>query len=239
MIAALLLSLSLALPSDTTVLVGGVGLSLVRLEPGSFQREVGPDSVQRVVLTEGFWLCTHETTWDLWEAVMGQGDVSGQPKHPVRGVSWTEIVEFLDRASAFADGWKFRLPTEAEWEYAARAGSTSDWATGSDSVALHDHAWIRTNAGGVVQPVEGRSPNAWGLHDMHGNVWEWVSDWKGPYPDAPVVTDPEGPPIGTERVRRGGSAVYGARAARSSYRYQQPPDRGNGNLGFRIVAERP
>ncbi|NNF12129.1 MAG: formylglycine-generating enzyme family protein [Gemmatimonadetes bacterium] len=236
MITALLLSLSITLPSDTTVLVAGVETPFVRLEPGTFERENGPDEFQRVVLTEGFWLGKYEVTWEAWEAVMGNRDDQSQPSHPARQVSWIEVSEFLERASAGVEGWGFRLPTEAEWEYAARAGSPSDWTSGPDSLILLEYAWIRRNAEGAVQPVGGRRPNAWGLHDMHGNVWEWTADWMGPYPDQVSVTDPKGPTIGTERVRRGGSAVYGAAAARSSYRYQQPPNRGNGNLGFRIVA---
>ena len=236
MLTALLLTITLSAPSDTTVIVEGVETQFVRIAPGAFEREVRPGVVQRVELTSGFWIGKYEVTWEAWEAVMGSGSGQGPLNHPVRRVRWLEIEEFLRRASNATAGWVFRLPTEAEWEYAARAGTTSDWASGTDSLALRDYAWIRANTGGAVQPVGGRRPNAWGLHDMHGNVWEWVSDWMGPYPDARTVADPTGPLSGSERVRRGGSAVYGASAARSSYRYQQPPHRGNGNLGFRIVA---
>ncbi len=236
MLTMLLLSIALTTPPDTTLLIEGVEVMFVRIEPGTFDREIRPGAIQRVELTTGFLMGKHEVTWETWEAVMGKAHGQGVPQKPVRRVSWTEIEDFLTRASVATKGWDFRLPTEAEWEYAARSGTTSDWASGPDARTLLDYAWIRANANGAVQPVGKKRPNAWGLHDMHGNVWEWVSDWMGPYPDAPTVVDPRGPSSGSERVRRGGSAVYGAAAARSSYRYQQPPNRGNGNLGFRVVA---
>jgi len=143
----------------------------------------------------------------------------------------TENEGFLDRAN-------FRLPTEAEWEYAARAGTTTRWSSGDDPIALLEHAWVRANTGGVVQPVGTRLPNPWDLFDMHGNVWEWVSDWHAPdYFDRAPEADPTGPSTGTEKVRRGGSVMYSADNAASTHRYQQPPGRGNGNLGFRVAAD--
>lgn len=236
MITAILIGTFLAPLGDTTVIVAGAELELVYVEPGAFLRDMESGRSQRVEVTSAFWMGRHEVTWRLWESVMDWNDGRGQPNHPVRNVTWLQIADFLERSSARVEGWEFRLPTEAEWEFAARAGGASPWTEGVDSLSLTQYAWIRSNAGGVVQEVGRRLPNAWGLHDMHGNVWEWVADWMAPYPDLPVVVDPLGPSAGSERVRRGGSAVYGADAARSSHRYQQPPDRGNGNLGFRVVA---
>ena len=237
MLPVLVLALAFHAPADTSFLIGGTEVPMVRVEAGSFHRDAQVGR-QHVTLTSGFHLGATEVTWATWDGVMGWTDGRDQPDYPARRMSWTDVTEFLRRASEATPGWTFRLPTEAEWEYAARAGSTTPWASGEDASTLTRIAWVRENSGGAVQPVAGREPNAWGLYDMHGNVWEWVADWMGPYPDAPRLEDPIGPSTGTERVRRGGSAVYGSDAARSSHRYQQPPNRGNGNLGFRIVAVR-
>ena len=234
---ALLTGLALTLPADTVVeLPGGVAAELVWIEPGRFERTLADGRAQRVEVTRGYWLSTTEATWAQWRAVMGDGGGAQRAEMPVRDVSWDEIGRFLDAVSQAVPGWRFRLPTEAEWEYAARAGSDAPWSSGPDPADLAAYAWTRENASGAVQPVGTRGPNAWGLFDMHGNVWEWVADWMGAYPTDAVMTDPTGPATGTERVRRGGSAVYGVDAARAGYRYQQPPARGNGNLGFRFVA---
>ena len=238
MILALVTAMLATPSSDTTLTVGGAEIPLVFVEAGTFARNLPDGRPQEVVLTTGFWLGKYEVTWDVWDSVMGSGPDPHPPDQPARRLTWIQIQDFLERATDLVDGWAFRLPTEAEWEYAARADTKSPWASGPDSVALLDYAWIRANAGGAVQEVGTRRPNQWGLYDMHGNVWEWVSDWMGPYPPDATVVDPAGPVQGEERVRRGGSVVYSAAAARSSTRYQQPPDRGNGNLGFRVVAQR-
>ena len=235
MVTALLLSLTTTLPSDTTVLVAGIEMPFVRVEPGAFEREIRPDQFQRVVLTEGFWLGKYEVTQETWQAVMESSSGEGQLQHPARQVSWIEVAEFLERASASVEGWKFRLPTEAEWEYAARAGSTTDWASGQDSLALLDYAWIRVNAGGAVQPVGGRRPNAWGLHDMHGNVWEWVVDWFAPHPKDTQLTDPDGPPTGEHKVFKGGGWSHDAKFSRATSRFMMAPDMGINFVGFRVV----
>ncbi|MEO0742031.1 MAG: formylglycine-generating enzyme family protein [Bacteroidota bacterium] len=234
-------------------------LRFVWIRPGSFQmgsdldEPMGPldrdttasgidhERQHDVILTRGFWLATTETTWSVWNAVMGTSGGRGGPQAPARNLSWDDTQRFFPRLSGAATDstdsvLRFRLPTEAEWEYAARAGTTSPWSHGFDEDSLTAYAWIRSNAAGRVQPVATRKPNPWGLYDMHGNVWEWVADW---YADDAYATtpriDPRGPERGRERVRRGGSVVYGAAIARSASRYRNPPDRGNGNLGFRIV----
>jgi hypothetical protein len=144
---------------------------------------------------------------------------------PVVHVSW-------DDAWLYCRWLDARLPTEAEWEYACRAGSSTRWHHGDDEARLGEYAWAGDDLGRAPRPVATRKANPWGLFDMHGNVWEWCSDWKGPYlPDD--VTDPEGPPGGSFRVVRGGSWEFPTRYARSAYRHASYPDWGNVNLGFR------
>jgi len=155
----------------------------------------------------------------------GQGD-----DHPVTCVSWNDSQEFIRWLSARA-GRRFRLPTEAEWEYAARGGGEEYCSAELDSIA-----WYEGNSGGSTHPVGRKRPNAYGLHDMVGNVWEWVSDWYGAYPSSPEA-DPTGPGSGTMRVNRGGS-WYGSRGACWFRGKNTPDDRGNG-LGFRLAADAP
>ena len=201
-----------------------------RLAPGSFNMgsladEPGRDVDEKpreVTLSSAFEIGTKEVTLELYEAVMGERpeDLKHYP-HPVTGVSWYEAVEFCNRMSArdglepaytlSADGtvqWKaeangYRLPTEAEWEYAARAGQQTRYS-GSDRI--EDVAWYSDNTPGEPRQVGTRNPNAWGLHDMSGNVWEWCWDTYGEVSTDSVV-DPNGPSVGRYRVGRGGSYV--------------------------------
>ena len=128
-----------------------------------------------------------------------------------------------------ADG--YRLPTEAEWEYAARAGASSSYAGSSSPEAV---AWYKGNAGNSTQPVAGKQPNAWGLYDMNGNVWEWVQDWYAPYPSEPV-SDPSGPTTGRDRITRGGSWVVPAKDTRIAPRRMHPPTLHCHGQGFRVA----
>ena len=125
----------------------------------------------------------------------------------------------------------FRLPTEAEWEYACRAGTTGD-----HSGVLDETAWYEANSGGETHPVGLKQPNAWGLHDMHGNVWEWCQDWYGEYPTG-LVADPQGPPAGEKRVSRGGGWNAFGPSCRSAFRDGNVPDARYGDLGFRLVRD--
>lgn len=154
-----------------------------------------------------------------------------QPEQPVVGVSW-------DDATAFAQWAQARLPSEAEWEYACRAGSTTKYCFGDDVAQLGDYAWFGDNSNGQTQPVGTKKPNAWGLHDMLGNVWEWCQDWydQGYYQSSREV-DPMGPESGSLRCLRGGSG-WGSDAwiFRSANRYWNSPSYRDGNLGFRLAA---
>ena len=201
------------------------------IEPGR-----DPDEVQHeVVLTRGFFLGETECTQGQWEKVMG-----GNPSHfrgserPVEHVSWGEAEEYCRKLTAkqrvdgiLPLGWEWRLPTEAEWEYAARAGTTG--ARYGEPNAI---AWHEGNSGNQTHAVKQKAANAWGLHDMMGNVWEWCSDWSGDYL-IESVTNPTGPSSGSCRVYRGGSWNDDARDARSAYRFRYFPGLRRYSLGFR------
>ena len=213
----LLLELVASLP-------GGAEMSFVWIEPGTFQMG-SPDSeegrwgdegpVHEVEISAGFWLGTYEVTQEEWEAVMETSPWSGKdyvvsaPSHPAVYISWDDVQEFIGRLNAEEGEALYRLPSEAEWEYACRAGSTTRWSFGDDASQLTHYAWYYANAWNVgkqyAHAVGQKKPNAWGLYDMHGNVWEWVQDWHNAryYNSSPRV-DPLGPSIGSFRVIRGG-----------------------------------
>lgn len=202
---------------------------------GSTSRESDRDEQRytRVRLTEGFWLAAYEVTQTEWIAVMGTN-----PSHfdecgpcPVEQVSWEDVQEFIWLLNAGEAG-RYRLPTEAEWEYAARAGTRGDrYARDLDGLG-----WCVDNSEESTHPVGQKAPNSWGLYDMVGNVWEWVQDIYGPYPGV-RVTDPEGPAVGSLRVLRGGGWSNRTRHCRTSSRSNDDPDFGYVNVGFRLLRE--
>jgi formylglycine-generating enzyme required for sulfatase activity len=145
-------------------------------------------------------------------------------------VSWDDVRTFLGRLNGPAPGFGFALPTEAQREYACRAASTTPFAGAS----LDDLGWYRGNSGGRTHAVRQKAPNAWGLYDMHGNVWEWCADWFSDYPSG-SVTDPAGPPEGTLRAFRGGSWDSAASHCRSAFRSGSPPGTRGDSLGFRFM----
>ena len=152
-------------------------------------------------------------TQDQWEAVTGHNPSFFKgPKNPVEQVSWDDCQKFLGKlnAKSAAGAGKFQLPTEAQWEYACRAGSKTKYCFGDDDRSSADMRGTAENSGGKTHPVGEKKPNAWGLYDMHGNVWEWCQDWyeDGYYKESPV-DDPTGPATGLCRVFRGGSCIIG------------------------------
>ena len=209
----------------------------------------------RVRITQPFYLGIHEVTQDAYERVMGVNP-SGckEPRHPVETVHWNDAVEFCHRLAALpaekAAGRVYRLPTEAEWEFACRAGTTTPYHFGDDPSQLEEYAWygggrLRAGAGagmGVVPPVTThpvgqKRPNAWGLFDMLGNVQEWCHDvYSIDYYRKAPVEDPTGPVVGSSRVHRGGAWLFGASSCRSASRSSFPADRGVPILGFRAAA---
>ena len=183
---------------------------------GSTSAEADSDEqpVTQVRISQGFWLGKYEVTQAEWQAVMGSNPsgFSGCGRCPVERVSWEDAQAFTRTLNTQAGRAVYRLPTEAEWEYAARAGTTGDRYGTVDAIA-----WYYENSGDRTHPVGGKTPNAWGLHDMLGNAWEWVDDWYGDYPGG-VVTDPTGPGSGSGRVNRGCGWSDSARYCRAPFR---------------------
>ena len=194
-------------------------------EPGRLDNE----TLHAVTLTRGFWLGDSEVTQALWEAVMGSNpSLFKHAAKPVEMVSWEDCHEFHQRLNVKIAGLSARFSTEAEWEYACRAGTTTPYA-GVSPEAL---GWLEDKQ---THTVKQKSANAWGLYDMHGTVWEWCSDWYDDYP-ASAVVDPVGPASGSKRVSRGGSWDDLLWAARSAYRIRGVPGNRNDSLGFRLCA---
>ena len=225
--------------------------AMMQLPAGRFA--MGEDSDRHeVAITRPFLIGATPLTQGEYEAVIGENPSRFKgPGRPVENVSWLDAVRFcneLSRATGLdeayvVDGdevrWKgwasngYRLPTEAEWEYACRAGSTAERYG-----VLEDIAWYDKNSGGETHPVRRKKPNAWGLYDTLGNVWEWCWDWYGEYPKG-GCKDPVGPASGSARVRRGGSWGRGAGGARAAYRFRWNPDYRYGNHGLRLARSLP
>ena len=204
---------------------------------GSPIYEEGRDSDERqheVRISQGFWMGKYEVTQGEWEAVMGSNpsffDECGS-RCPVETVSWNDVQEFIRRLNERETGhvYRYRLPTEAEWEYAARAGTT-----GARHGELDEFAWYGDNSGHSTHPVGQKRGNAWGLHDILGNVWEWTGDWYDEYPSG-FVTDPQGSLSGSYRVLRGGGWISDGRNVRSARRHYPSPGFRPLNIGFRLV----
>jgi formylglycine-generating enzyme required for sulfatase activity len=247
-------------PSLPPVLeVPGAGIRLLLVPAGSFQmgspeteplRE-GQEQLHTVRLSRPFYLGETEVTQKQWERVMVGGRqpsvaASCGPRCPVENVSFGEVQEFLRRLNARSSGKPFRLPTEGEWEYACRAGTTTPFSTGAnlspEEANFHGgHPYPGGKPGafrGQPTRVASFSPNAWGLFDMHGNVWEWCEDWHCPYHPGPV-TDPVGQCASKLRVIRGGSWAFGADSARCALRYTHSPQDRGPSLGFRVAKDAP
>ena len=211
--------------------------------PSSEAGRAADEGPQReVTISRSFWLGKFEVTQAQWAAVMKANpamfrDFADSALHPVDGVSWVDVQAYLERMNALGLG-RFRLPTEAEWEYAARAGSETRFPWGDDPAfrELPRHGWFYPRSEGRSHPVGLKDPNPWGLHDMLGGAWEWCADRFGPYAAGPAV-DPTGPAEGADRVIRGGSWFNEPEALRSANRHRHPPDSRQTNLGLRLVWE--
>ncbi len=228
-----------------------IGMTFVAIPAGEFMmgspqfepgREQG-ETEHLVTLTQSFELGIHEVTQAQYQQVVRSNPSRFRgANNPVDTVSWDDATGFCRILSALpaeaAAGRSYRLPTEAEWEYACRAGTTTAFSFGDDERQLDRYAWYDKNSGPSTHPVGQLQRNAWGLYDMHGNVWEWCYDWHAPHTAEPV-RDPQGPQSGTGRVIRGGAFVFNAsdlRVANRDAGVQETRDR-NGS-GFRVVMSR-
>lgn len=238
------------------------GIEFVLVQKGSFlmgnhsteKNASNSEIVHKVTISHDFWLGRTEVTREQWEKIMGSEEIhpekpspfgNSNPQYPVVSISYFDVQQFLEKLNQLSTGNYFRLPTEAEWEFACRAGTTTPFSFGtilSDTLANFNAEIPSTistpgNNMGHPMPVASYPPNSWGLYDMHGNVWEWVSDWYAPY-SAKAVVDPKGPPTGNLKVIRGGSWFFGAENAQSSSRRTHEPNLWGFSIGFRVVCEK-
>ena len=220
-----------------------VNIEMVKVEAGSFDMGATPEMkkldtdekpVHRVTLTNDYYIGKYEVTQALWQAVMGsnQSYFKGDDL-PVEQVSWNDCQDFISKLNAMT-GKRFRLPSEAEWEYAARGGNKSRGYQYSGSNTIGDVAWCDGNSSSMTHAVGTKQPNELGIYDMAGNVWEWCQDWFDSYSSSPQ-TNPTGAVSGSYRVCRGGSWIFSARNCRSSSRSNGTPVFRNGDLGLRLV----
>ena len=222
-------------PKPNYIVKSALNMELIWCPPGGYVRGEDDESHQ-VILTRGFYLGKYEVTQEEYEKVMGNNPSEFQgEKFPVEMVSWNDAVAFcetLNKKERIPRGWAFALPTEAQWEYACRADTTTTYSWGNEITPQ----LANSKDSGLNKTVEvgSYSANPWGFFDMHGNVWEWTADWHGAYPRSSVI-DPPGPSNGSNRVRRGGSWNYGGSRLRSADRgLDYPGDRHN-SVGFRVA----
>ena len=246
---------------EPTIEKADLGMKFVLIPAGSFLMgsQISPEEAARryggeakwskdehpphlVEITKPFYLQTTEVSQAQWKKVMGDNPSKFKDcgDHcPVERVSWYDAQKFINKLNQMEGKNKYRLPTEAEWEYACRAGKKTVFAFGDDVIQLGEYAWYFDNSKGKTKPVGKRRPNAWGLYDMHGNVWEWCQDWYDDYPSN-SVTDPIGPDKGEERVLRGGSWHDNSWSLRSANRGgYNPGDRSHSlsEYGFRVARD--
>ncbi len=227
-----------------------IGMEFVLVPAGSFvMGENAPLSEGKgdehpphdVNITRPFYMGRHEVTQKQWQQVMGTNPSRHKGENnPVDSVSWNDAQEFIKRLNQKEGTTLYRLPTEAEWEYAARGGAKTRYFFGDNPEALTDYAWVTANAGGTTHPVGTKKPNQYGIYDTSGNVREWVQDWYGEdYYSKSPGTDPAGPQAGYGRAYRGGSKDGAEFPTRSSYRWRETPDTRAQNLGFRLARTAP
>ena len=234
-------------PNEFTV--NGVTFKMIYVEGGTFDMgattEQGNEAEKdeypmHSVTLDGYYIGKYEVTQEFWLAVMGSWPGTAQTNsygvganYPAYYISWDDCQKFISRLNRLT-GATFRLPTEAEWEYAERGGNQSCHYKYSGSNNVDEVAWYIGNSENTTHPVGTKSPNELGIYDMSGNVWEWCSDWYGDY-SAEAQTNPQGPSTGSDRVLRGGSWSYYAKYCRVSNRYYHDPSDSYFNLGLRLV----
>jgi len=226
-------------PLAPVEIINSIGMKLRSIPAGEFMmgsRGWSDDETQhRVSITKPFYMGVTEVTQEQYQKVMGTNPSQFQgPQNPVEEVSWADAVEFCRKLSAMpaekTAGHVYRLPTEAEWEYACRSGTTTAYSFGDDALVNNNGFFEHKK----THPVGEKKPNAWGLYGMYGNVWEWCQDWYGAYPSG-SATDPTGATSGSCRVGRGGSSGGNAALCRSARRGEYPPEYRSIRLGFRVL----
>jgi len=221
--------------SNGILIVNGVSYEMVSIPAGEFQMgttagESYDQPVHTVRLSKRFWLGRTEVTRGLWQAVMGSAQSAIGNDYPMGMVSWDDCWLFIKKLNLMISGNPFRLPTEAEWEYACKAGTTGEYYGDINAIA-----WYYVNSGYSSHPVAQKQPNAFGLYDMLGNNWEWCQDWYGDYGSAYQI-DPTGPSSGTYRINRGGGWTNSAWLVRSSLHGRGIPTCRVSCFGFRLAA---
>jgi len=233
------------------------GMEMVQLPAGRFtmgdEKEI--DAQPHEVVISSFYIDKYPVTQEQYKSVMGENPSRWKAdKNPVEQVRWSDAVKFCN-ARSLKEGlqpcydlqtWQcnfdangYRLPTEAQWEYACRAGTKTMYFFGNDSSKLTDYAWLDENSGGKPRPVGQKQPNPWGLYDMVGNVWEWCNDfYKVDYYQESPEEDPKGPDVGETKVVRGGAWKFSADSCRSGYRYNEDPGYSDVCFGYDIYGFR-
>ena len=228
-------------PSPGDIMTNSIGMKLVWIPAGEFMMGSndggsGEKPVHKVKLTKGFWMGQCEVTQEQYKEIMGKNPsrFSGS-SNPVEKVSWHDAMEFCKKLSS-KEGKTYTLPTESQWEYACRAGTSTNYSFGSSESSLGNYGWYTSNSSRKTHPVGQKKPNAWGIYDMRGNVSEWCLDWydKGYYSSSPSV-DPSGPTSGSGRVLRGGCWSSDPEYCRSAARFGFIPDYSGINFGFRVI----
>jgi formylglycine-generating enzyme required for sulfatase activity len=231
-------------PELATKLTNSIGMKFVLIQPGGFMmgsnRDHSEKPLHRVQITQPFYLGVFPVTQEEYRGLVEKNPsrFTGAARLPIEKISWDDAVAFCHRLSKspgeVQHGMRYRLPTEAEWEYACRAGSTGQWCFGDDESSLSKYAWFDKNSGGRTHPVGEKKANNWGLHDMHGNVFEWCSDRYGAYSRL-ATSDPQGAIEGLSRVLRGSSWRHGAHYCRSASRSMDVPKSRRTDFGFRLA----
>lgn len=239
--------------SERCLISNQLGMKLKLIPAGEFQMGSAETAIDRrsgetrrsIVLSQAFYLGTTEVTQGQWKHVMKTEpwlervySRAGQ-EFAATCISWEDANQFCQKLSIL-EGKTYRLPTEAEWEYACRANTSTSFSFGNDATDMPEYGWVGSNSFDIgeryAHRVARKKPNPWGLHDMHGNNWEWCADLYG-IPSAKPASDPKGPDIGTRRVIRGGSWHGLATLCRSASRFKRAPEAKLNDLGFRVVLE--
>jgi formylglycine-generating enzyme required for sulfatase activity len=227
-------------PAPSRLIRNSLGMEFVLIPPGQFvmgsPNNPAAQPLRQVSISRPIYMGRFPVTQAEWQRIMGDNPSwkAGCQACPVEQVSYLDVLHFLKKLNAMDRG-NYRLPTEAEWEYAVRAGSSGTYFFGEETSRLGEYAWFFRNAESGAKPVGQKRPNPWGLHDVHGNVWEWVRDWYQPYPPARQAVNPVGPANGKFKVIRGGSWTNDFDLLGSATRMKVRPTNRHLNLGFRVV----